>query len=289
MQLQLLRYTTSSHLCEEGVALEEMARAFKALDKQYPGLTLDQLPGKDIVGFVAWSPRVGNGKVSIERLGLPTEEIPVLVRNRRQAKLIALPPNAIVRLRPHEGLGVALVCSPNGSYAQALGADAMPMFDDLGAKSPMQKAALQWLRTGEVGRSSRALCHATLFPERPLPEADRQALPRDLADVRRIVQFIQAVPGLDAHFKNVQRRIDEAAQEGPEALARLTSQAGAVILGPGWTHLLQHLGVLLAAGTARDPSPEVRAQLQQLLERAEHLARSQAQAEQEARRPAGPR
>ena len=160
-----------------------------------------------------WRASSGQGRLSVEREGEPTQEHDMPLKKARSrtslALLITLP--CVLRLAPEGKAGCTVNIAGSGAYTVAAGADApLPsILPDTVDATPMERAARQWLRNGPVGSSSYALCvglTGVTDPQRDPP--DTGDIPWDASDLGRCLTFFKAVPEARA-------LLDKMSDQGP--------------------------------------------------------------------------
>ncbi len=177
-----------------GVGIGLYTGMLSALEKQKPGMTLDDLEGHCVL-FVdkgaSWklaSAQFWSGPVKSE---FTNKTVQVFVMKEKDLQEFQGPKGAVLYAKVCQGqLWINADRSALEEQAQK---------SEVSAVSEDAKAALQWLETGRVGLSSGCLC-AHLFPElrahhKLSEEAGQVHHPWDGADFERCVRFLEAVPG----------------------------------------------------------------------------------------------
>lgn len=181
---------------EAGLPLDIMAQAFKALGKANPQATVE-----DVMKTVAlyWDPGMGPGQATVERDGHAPVVLPMPHRTGKKTKpgvaFFEVP--CVLRLAPESGEGLTVNVAASGSYTVVGGAatDAATVLPGMAQDTPLQAQARAWLRDGQVGSSSYALCVAltgVTDPHKDAPTA--HDVPWDAGDLQRCQRFFEAVP-----------------------------------------------------------------------------------------------
>ena len=146
-----------------------------------------------------------------------------------------------IELQNEAGNRLRLALSGNGTVLQAL-APGETHTTEVASDDPLKERLMRWLRDGEVGLSSSAICYTTMcdrYPDlRSLMKPPRAGdYPRDSCDFRRRELFLAAVP------------------EAREQLHRMSavSQQWASLV-PAWDEI-RELCAQEAGGGAREPDP----------------------------------
>lgn len=177
-----------------GMPVDVMVRTFEQLAKAKPNAMLDDVPAKVLL---YWPGKSGSGHVLVEQAGQPPRR-----QNMPSNDVVLLPGDSIVRLVPSKGRGCTLSITANGAFQTVDGhdADPVPPLQPQPGDDAVRQAALAWLRTGQVGASSYALCVHLTGAKDPSRGREITEHPWDVADFRRCLQFFEAVPAAREHL-----------------------------------------------------------------------------------------
>lgn len=167
---------------EEGFPMEAMAKAMMAMDKKTPGVSVEDLPPS--VCLYRSPKKKDEVKVRVDG----DEEDVVFDKNG----IAWLPALSRVFFRFNDGSVRTMAISANSHVTVVRGLDQDLPFrpsipNDL---PPLQSHAMAWLMEGRTGLSSLQMC----FTLAGVGEDENGSYPRDAADFRRCLGFLDAVP-----------------------------------------------------------------------------------------------
>ncbi len=200
-------FTLQRGTVQTGMTLRLLGQALKEQEQREQSATLESLAG---TAFVAWTDAKGEGTLSVSTPGQALQTFQAPPTNKKgEPTIVVAPLPAVIRYAFENEPGLTLNIARSGAYTVVRGAEAdpLPVLPTPANASALEAAAHDWLRNGQIGSSSYALCVGLTGVTSPTENGSNlSATPQDSADLGRCLAFFEAVPEARAKLEHMREK-----------------------------------------------------------------------------------